>query len=168
MLPLPASEFISVIVLIISVCSIFKSSKPFLNVSFNLLLFASGLSLRSRVIPDWHYSSLFQVGFLSPLHLAVLLGLCLFPSPGSYFSDFSFCRALCVVSFLQATRVVSSGVCPLVDEVATGACGRLPDGRDWCLPTGCGAETLWWGGGFVSEYDLRQLYTWEDFRQPVC
>ena len=23
-------------------------------------------------------------------------------------------------------------------------------------------------GGFVSEYDLRQLYTWEDFRQPVC
>ena len=26
---------------------------------------------------------------------------------------------------------LSSGVLPFVDEIDTGACGRLPDGRDW-------------------------------------
>ena len=70
----------------------------------------------------------------------MLLEFCLAASAGSYFFAFSFCIAFFgVVYFFVGYRVVASlatSVCPLVGEVDTGDCGRVPDGRDWCLPIG--------------------------------
>ena len=40
---------------------------------------------------------------------------------------------------------------PLVPEFGMRACCNLPDGRDWCLPTGRVADSYLSGGwGFVS------------------
>jgi len=48
-----------------------------------------------------------------------------------------------------------------VGEVDKGSYGRLPDGRDWYLPTGGGAESCPFSGwDFVSRYDYRQLVPW--------
>ena len=94
--------------------------------------------------PYCHYSkSLFCAGCSSPLCLSVLLGFCLVPLSGLYFPALSFCLAFSVVSLLQA-----AGVCPLVGEIDSGACGWLPDERDWCLPTtGCSwVLSFWWVG----------------------
>ena len=64
---------------------------------------------------------------------AVLLGFCLFPSSCSYFSDFLFGLLFFRVQSYSLSCFV---VCPLVREVDTGACCRLPDGRVWYLSTG--------------------------------
>ena len=57
---------------------------------------------------------------------------------------------------------------PLVAEVGTGACCRLPEGRDWCLSTGRWGWflSLWWVG-FVSGWDYWQVGAWGVFRQPA-
>ena len=49
---------------------------------------------------------------------------------------------------------------PLVAEVGTGACCRLPDGRGWCLPTGRWSWflSLWWVG----------LCLWVRLEAAVC
>ena len=49
---------------------------------------------------------------------------------------------------------------PFVGEVGTGACCRLPDGRDWCVPTGRWSWflSLWWVG----------LYLWVWLEAAVC
>ena len=77
------------------------------------------------------------------VYLAVLLLGFFFFSPvplsGSSFSAFSFCIVfLCGLHFASYRVVASlaSGFCPLVNEVGTGLCCRLPDGRDWFLRTG--------------------------------
>ena len=60
-----------------------------------------------------------------------------------YFSAISFCLAICDPLSVGCRVVASlaSSVCCMVGEVDTGARGRLPDGRDWCLPTL--GQSLW-------------------------
>ena len=113
--------FISVFVLFISVCSLFllglcltvlvssQSVPPFF---FRDL----GLSLLSLL---W---ILFQVDFLSPLCLVVLLGFYFISSSGTYSYAILFCSTFCDCGFHSAVcRVVgflASAVCPQVDKVS--------------------------------------------------
>ena len=58
-----------------------------------------------------------------------------------------------MVTFLQTIELKPDLLlmsAPLVVEVGTSACCRLPNGRDWCLPTGRWADSYPSGGwGFV-------------------
>ena len=82
----------------------------------------------------------FSGTFLISTLLSCFSGILSYSFIWRVFIAFSFCLALCICGLLSADcRVVTSlasGVCPLVDEVGTGACGGLPDVRDWCLLTG--------------------------------
>ena len=115
--------FTSAIVLLISVCS-FKSSSSLLNISCNLSFCASIFShnLGSFLLPLlW---IIFQVGYLSPLHLYVLLGFYLLPSSGTHSSASSFCSAFCAQGLLSADcRVIAPLACDfclLVGEADPG------------------------------------------------
>ena len=48
---------------------------------------------------------------------------------------YSFSSGLLFAGY-NVVASVAPGVCSLVEEGDTGACYRLPDGRDWCLLTG--------------------------------
>ena len=97
--------FILAIVFFIAACLIFNSSISLFNVSCNLLLLPPVFfPPRYWIIFTIITLKSFHIGCLSPLHLAVLLGFCLFPSSHSYFSAVSyFVQLFCVVSFLRAT-----------------------------------------------------------------
>ena len=68
------------------------------------------------------------------ISFSFFLGVGLVPSTGSYFTTFSFCLAFCICGLLsedfRAVAPPATGVCPLVGEVDSGTCCRLPDGRD--------------------------------------
>ena len=85
----------------------------------------------------------FHIGCLCPLHLAVSWDFALF-----FCLPFCFVKLLCGLLFAgyRVIDFLASGVCALVGEVDTGTCGRLPDRRDLCLPTGRWSRvlSLWW------------------------
>ena len=71
-------------------------------------------------------------------HLAVFLGFFLAPVSVIVLCLFIFIGVLCLLIFSDNRVVASltSDVCPRVAEVCMGACCRLLDGGDQCLPTG--------------------------------
>lgn len=83
------------------------------------------------------------------LHLAVLLGFCLVPSSGTYFSAVSFCLTFCLwfpFCKLQGCSPSCFWCLPLVGEVDLGACTGFLMGGNGACPLVGGAGSCPSGG----------------------
>ena len=118
-----------------SLCSKFllieQSLPPFFSFSF--------FPLRSWIIFTIIILKSFSWRLLISSSFSCFSGVLSFPLPWliflCLFTLYNFLSGLIFAGY-RVIASPASGVCPLVGEVDTGACYKLPDGKDWCLPTG--------------------------------
>ena len=70
--------------------------------------------------------------------------------------------------FFAIVVSVASDVCPFLGEVGPGACTRLLMGGTGACSLVAGAVSCLSGGQGLSRSVLRELWSQDNFRQPLC
>ena len=140
LLLIPSSVFFHFHYCIVHLCLLvfffFKSSISLLNISCISPVCTVILFLRSWIIFTVVILNSFSGRLPNSTSLNCSSGVLLVPSSRTYFGVVSVCLTFCICGFrstdCKIIVLLASSVCPLVAEVGLV---RLPDGRDWCLPT---------------------------------